>query len=165
MGIEEGNTYPRISKVSYSIALIIPASFCTTNNMLVYENRRLNAASLITEALSYSKFNISLHFLFRVNIQQNEDNTAEFPNVGFVPLINFYFQWMPLEAWSVIVEGDALGTKQGRAEDIFAGVAFATSDAFSLKAGYRILEGGADVTDNYNFTFVNYVSVGAIITF
>lgn len=91
---------------------------------------------------------------------------ADFPNVGFVPLINFYAEWRPgNKKFAGIIEGDALGTAQGRAEDIFAGIAYRATKCAQLKAGYRLLEGGADVEDNYNFAFINYVAAGAIITF
>jgi hypothetical protein len=31
-----------------------------------------------------------------------------------------------------------------------------------LKAGYRLLEGGADNDEVYNFTLVNYATIGLI---
>jgi hypothetical protein len=96
---------------------------------------------------------------------ESDTDVADYPNVGVVPLVNFYAEWIPANGkLSVVVEGDALGTAQGRAEDIFAGVYYQATKSTQLKGGYRFLEGGADVEDNYNFSFINYVALGAIIT-
>lgn len=88
--------------------------------------------------------------------------TADYPDLGFVPLINFYFSVQPVDKLRLILEGDALASKQGRAEDIFAGILYDISEHFAVKGGYRILEGGADVEENYNFAWIDYIPVGII---
>ena len=52
-----------------------------------------------------------------------------------------------------------------RAEDVLAALVFEASDTIDLKVGYRILEGGADNDEVYNFTLINYASIGAIFRF
>lgn len=94
---------------------------------------------------------------------QNPEGSANYPDLGVVPLINFYLNWSPGERWMFIFEGDGLVTGKGRAEDFFLGTAYKFSDRCALKAGYRVLEGGADVTNNYNFSFINYASVGILL--
>lgn len=94
----------------------------------------------------------------------NESVSTNFDNIGFVPLLNFYAAYKPSEHWSVLVEGDALGSRFGRAEDIFAGASYNISRAVGFKAGYRVLEGGANVDEIYNFTWINYASVGVLLT-
>lgn len=84
-------------------------------------------------------------------------------NVGFVPIINFLVAWKPNEKLSLIMDGDALAAPQGRAEDVFFGGAYKLSEKVELKAGYRILEGGADNDEVYNFALFNYAAVGIII--
>ena len=64
-------------------------------------------------------------------------------NVGFVPIINFRMLWKPDEKFGILLEGDALAARQGRAEDILVAATYRLADHFGLKAGYRILEGGA----------------------
>jgi hypothetical protein len=64
----------------------------------------------------------------------------------------------------VILEGDALAAKAGRAEDIFAGVAYQVNPRFSVKLGYRVVEGGADTYEIYNFNWINYASAGVILS-
>lgn len=96
---------------------------------------------------------------------KNPEGESNYPDLGVVPLINVYFKYDPNKHWAFIFEGDGLVTPQGRAEDFFAGLAYKFTDHFALKAGYRVLEGGADVTDNYNFSFINYASLGVLVKF
>lgn len=84
-------------------------------------------------------------------------------NVGFVPIINFMMLWKPNEKFGILLEGDALAAPQGRAEDILIATTYRISDHFGLKAGYRILEGGADNDEVYSFALFNYASVGLLI--
>jgi len=90
---------------------------------------------------------------------------AEKKNTGFVPLINFKVQWMFSEQLSLLLDGDALAAPQGRAEDVFLGLLFWPGKNVGLKLGYRVLEGGVDVDEVYNFTLVNYIVAGGILTF
>ena len=93
--------------------------------------------------------------------------STETTNTGFVPLLNFLIQWNFAEKWHLILEGDALASPggQGRAEDILLGVAYSVSDKVRIKAGYRVVEGGADVDTVYNFAWINYFMVGTTIHF
>lgn len=86
-------------------------------------------------------------------------------NVGFVPLVNFYLGLRLHEELGFLLEGDALASSQGRAEDVFAGLTYQITNNFALKGGYRILEGGADNDEVYNFSLFHYASVGVIATF
>jgi hypothetical protein len=84
-------------------------------------------------------------------------------NVGFVPIINFRMLWKPYDKFGILLEGDALAAPQGRAEDVLIAATYRLSDRIGLKAGYRILEGGADNDEVYNFALFNYASVGLLI--
>ncbi len=88
---------------------------------------------------------------------------SEKANVGFVPIINFRMLWRPYEKFGILLEGDALAAPQGRAEDVLIAATYRVSDRFGLKAGYRILEGGADNKVVYNFALFNYAAVGLFI--
>jgi hypothetical protein len=88
---------------------------------------------------------------------------GEKANVGFVPIINFRMLWKPDEKVGILLEGDALAAPQGRAEDVLIAATYRISDHLGLKAGYRILEGGADNDVVYNFALFNYASVGLFI--
>jgi hypothetical protein len=91
--------------------------------------------------------------------------TSEKTNLGFVPLINFRMLWMINENLGFLVDGDALAAKQGRAEDVLIAATYNISHHIGLKAGYRLLEGGADNDEVYNFALFNYGSLGCFIRF
>lgn len=86
-------------------------------------------------------------------------------NLGFVPLINFRAEWFARERLSIVLVGDALASPQGRAEDVLLAAYLYPNRRVTLKAGYRILEGGADNDEVYNFTLFHYAVIGGIINF
>ena len=90
---------------------------------------------------------------------------SEKTNVGFVPLINFRLLWNIDDNFGLLLDGDALAAPQGRAEDVLVAVTYNLSDGFGIRAGYRILEGGADNDEVYNFSLFHYASVGITYTF
>ncbi len=87
-------------------------------------------------------------------------------NVGFVPLIRLVGAYK-LDKWRFFIEGDGLFGGPGRAFDAFGGVSYETKvgkdQPLQFKAGYRIVEGGADVGEVYNFTAFHLLSVGVIL--
>lgn len=90
---------------------------------------------------------------------------SEKTNVGFVPIIHFRVIWKMTTRFALLIDGDALAAPQGRAEDVLAALIYQPANTIKLKAGYRILEGGADNDEVYNFALVNYAAVGAIFEF
>jgi hypothetical protein len=95
---------------------------------------------------------------------ESEDLSAKKTNVGFVPIINFRLNWMMNEKFGLLLEGDALAAPQGRAEDVLIAATYKILDKVALRTGYRILEGGADNDEVYNFSLFNYAVVGLSIT-
>jgi hypothetical protein len=91
--------------------------------------------------------------------------TSEKTNVGFVPIINFRLLWKIDDKFGLLLDGDALAAPQGRAEDVQLAATYTLSDNFRIRAGYRILEGGADNDEVYNFALFHYASVGVSYTF
>ncbi len=85
-------------------------------------------------------------------------------NVGFVPIVHFRFWWHPVNRLGILIDGDALAAPQGRAEDILASLTVALSERIDLKLGYRLLEGGADNDEVYNFAWINYAAAGLIVS-
>jgi len=81
-------------------------------------------------------------------------------NVGFIPLVNFFFAWKITPCMDLRIEGDAIRTPHGRVEDIFFGWTGCISDKVRLKLGYRFLEGGADKSTVYNFALFRYIVLG-----
>ena len=91
--------------------------------------------------------------------------SAEKSNVGFVPIINFRLFWHSYENLGFLLEGDALAAKQGRAIDVLFAASYKLSNQLGIKAGYRILEGGADNDEVYNFALFHYLSFTFSYTF
>jgi hypothetical protein len=90
---------------------------------------------------------------------------AEKLNVGFVPIINFRLLLNMDERLSLLLEGDALAAPQGRAEDILFAAQYKLNDQMLFRVGYRLLEGGADNAEVYNFALFNYGSLGFTYNF
>jgi len=90
---------------------------------------------------------------------------SEKANTGFVPLVNFAFDWRFASKLGLIFEGDALAAPQGRAEDVLLAIYAKASRQLRLRLGYRVLEGGADNDEVYTFALVHYVSAGVTWTF
>ena len=101
-----------------------------------------------------------------VKLEQNGKSSSN-TDVGFVPLLHVRVEWMFASKMSLLLEGDALASPggQGRAEDISLTLHYRWNDNLGLKAGYRILEGGADVESVYQFTLANYAIVGVVFRF
>ena len=91
--------------------------------------------------------------------------SASKTNVGFAPLINFNVEWMPVERFLVVMNGDVLASSQGRAEDVLLALKYRASDNLSLHIGYRIIEGGSDNDEVYTFSLLNLLAVGVTWTF
>jgi hypothetical protein len=86
-------------------------------------------------------------------------------NIGAVPLFYVQTNFNFAEKWNLLCGGDMLVAPQGRAEDIFTGISYSVSPKIKLKTGYRFVEGGADNYEVYNFAFIHYFVLGAIIEF
>ena len=86
-------------------------------------------------------------------------------NVGFVPIVNFRLYHVINNKFGLLLEGDALAAPQGRAEDVLLAGTYKFSDNLQGRIGYRILEGGADNDEVYNFALFHYASIGVSYTF
>jgi hypothetical protein len=86
--------------------------------------------------------------------------TTKNANVGFVPLINFFLEWRLSPGFRLLLEGDAAAAPQGRAEDVQLALVYQSNKKWEWRAGYRILEGGADNDRVYNFALFHYFLVG-----
>jgi hypothetical protein len=96
----------------------------------------------------------------RVQLTAGE-KTDKKDDLGFVPLLNLSAAYQ-LDGFTIWFEGDGLAGGPGRAFDLFLGGKFAVLENLHLKGGYRFLEGGADVSDVYNFTLVNFAILGIL---
>ncbi|MGB2980957.1 MAG: hypothetical protein WBC77_06900, partial [Candidatus Zixiibacteriota bacterium] len=96
---------------------------------------------------------------------EDQEKKTENKNTGFVPLVNFRIEWMFAERFGLLLDGDALAAPQGRAEDVLLAVTYEPVKRATVRFGYRLLEGGADVDKVYTFALINYIAAGLTITF
>ncbi len=90
---------------------------------------------------------------------------AEKTDVGFVPLLHVAGTWKLSPRWQVELDVDALAGGPGRAEDASLKLRRNLDAGWSLAAGYRTVEGGADVDAVYNFAWLHYGAVSVAKAF
>ncbi len=100
----------------------------------------------------------------RIGLSQDR-MASDKPDLGAVPLLHFHLHWKPARSLGVLLEGDALAAPQGRAEDVLLGLTCEMRENITLKAGYRILEGGADNASVFTFSLFHYGLVGVHVSF
>ena len=81
-------------------------------------------------------------------------------DLGFVPLLHIYVQRNVGNRTSLIFDVETLAAPQGRATDAALSFNYRLSDYWSVYTGYRLLEGGADVDEVYNFSWINFAFGG-----
>ncbi|AXJ00120.1 hypothetical protein CYPRO_0843 [Cyclonatronum proteinivorum] len=86
----------------------------------------------------------------------NERNT----DLGFVPLLHFRTSAFLTDRFTAVLDAEGLIAPQGRAFDVSLHADYRLSDAFSVFAGYRFLDGGADNDEVYSFAWINYLKAG-----
>jgi hypothetical protein len=80
-------------------------------------------------------------------------------NTGFVPLLHLAGE-ADVGGWRVALDADGLASPQGRAFDLGARIGYAISRDGVIFAGVRMVEGGADNDEVYNFAQINQLSLG-----
>ncbi len=94
---------------------------------------------------------------------ESNGQVSEKTNTGFVPLVNFALAWEIADRFNLIVAGDALAAPQGRAEDVLCALQYSINPRVRFRMGYRVLEGGADIDEVYNFTLLHYLVTGVTL--
>lgn len=95
----------------------------------------------------------------KVELRQNNISESS-TDLGFVPLLHIYAKRDLGNGFSLTLDGESLAAQQGRATDASLTANYKFSDRWSLNFGYRVLEGGADVEQVYNFAWINFAAVG-----
>lgn len=87
--------------------------------------------------------------------------TSKKTDLGFVPLLHVSADWHFTRQWLLLLDVEALAGGPGRAEDVSLKISREMSQRWSLSAGYRLVEGGADVDEVYNFAWLHFGVVSA----
>ena len=88
--------------------------------------------------------------------------TGEKTDLGFVPLLHLAGEWRFAPRWRLSVDVDALAGGPGRAEDAALEVGYDLGEQWTVQAGYRTVEGGADVEEVYTFAWLHYAVASVV---
>jgi hypothetical protein len=88
----------------------------------------------------------------KIELQQG-GTTARDTDTGFVPLFLFEADYRFADRWHFLTDLDALAGGPGRAIDLALKLGYDLSERWQLTGGYRMIEGGADVDEVYNFAW------------
>jgi hypothetical protein len=90
-----------------------------------------------------------------ITLEQGDLRESE-SNLGPVPLLHVYGERRLTDRLAAVVDVEGLGAPQGRAIDAAFTLNYAPAENWSVSAGYRTLEGGADVDKVYTFAWLHY---------
>jgi hypothetical protein len=97
-----------------------------------------------------------------VTALEQDGTSSRKANVGFVPLLHLSGTWRFAPSWALGLDMDALAGGPGRAEDVALELRRDLTDAWSFEAGYRMVEGGADVDEVYAFAWLHYAVLSLV---
>ncbi len=93
------------------------------------------------------------------------DTSSEDTDFGFVPLLSFAAEYRFADRWYLLFDFEGLAGGPGRAFDVALKVGYDFNDRWGLTAGYRTVEGGADIEEVYNFAWFQYAVVSGVFRF
>ncbi|UCF69374.1 MAG: hypothetical protein JSV80_08910, partial [Acidobacteriota bacterium] len=83
----------------------------------------------------------------------------------FVPLLHFAADYRFADRWHLLVDLEGLAGGPGRAVDLALKFGYDLSERWGITAGYRTVEGGADIEEVYNFAWFQYAVVSGVFRF
>jgi hypothetical protein len=86
-------------------------------------------------------------------------------SIGFVPLINLIASWDISQKMGVDFFGEGIAASKGRAIDLSLSGRYNFSNYLQGNIGYRLLEGGTNGTNRYNFIQLHFIFVSLNYTF
>ena len=88
---------------------------------------------------------------------RNSELLSENFSIGFVPLVNLMVNWNITHKMGVIFLGEGLAAAKGRALDLALSGRYSFNKNLQGNIGYRLLEGGSNGTNRYNFIQLHFV--------
>ena len=82
-----------------------------------------------------------------------------------VPLLSFAAHYRFADRWRLIFDFEGLAGGPGRALDVALKLGYDFNEKWGLTAGYRTVEGGADIEEVYNFAWFQYAVVSGVFRF
>jgi len=91
---------------------------------------------------------------------------AEETDTNIMPLVDFSAYLTLTRNLGIVLEANVLAlVTEGRTEDILFALQYRLNRFINLQMSYRMLEGGIDKSDIYNFALLNHFAVGTSISF
>ena len=180
--LRAGYTFGKRHTVSVLFAPLSVDSKGVLNKDVLYDNERFAAGTDLTGTFKFNTYRLTYRYelvrnnRFRLGVGltglvrdaavrlRDENQSRTFDNFGVVPLLHYNLWWNPARRLLVLSEADASYARQGQAFDVFAGVGYRFSERLAAKAGYRVIQGGANVERTYTFSWLNFASVGLVYT-
>lgn len=82
---------------------------------------------------------------------------------GFVPLLHLAGEWRPAPGWHLLADVDGLAGGPGRAVDATLKLGRNLNARWAVRAGYRTVEGGADVDEVYTFAWLHQAHLSLVL--
>jgi len=90
---------------------------------------------------------------------EGAEGSSRKDDLGFVPLLHLAGEWRFRPDWSLALDADGLAGGPGRAVDAALELGYDWNPEWRVQAGYRTVEGGADVTEVYTFAWLHFATV------
>ena len=176
-------TFKNVHTVSLLYAPLQIESTGSIDKDIFYNGTTFAAGTPLTGAYKFNSYRLSyryhfidesdLVFAFGLSakirdaniVLASEEVTVERTSLGIVPLPHFFVWWAFAQSWGLLFEGDAYAGPGGRAIDVQLAATFQALDNLKLRAGYRILDGGAGNERVYGFARFHYGALGATLSF
>ena len=88
---------------------------------------------------------------------RNREYLKENFSIGFVPLVNLIANWDISQKMGFNFFGEGIIASKGRAIDLSLSGRYSFTKNLQVNTGYRLLEGGADGTNRYNFIQLHFI--------
>jgi hypothetical protein len=153
LSIRESGTVPgpvRFAGASYAPGVPVEAEYTFNSYRLTYRYRVREAKRTSVWVGFTAKIRDATIALQQGGTASRKDD------LGFVPLLHLAGEWRIAPRWLATVDADALAGGPGRAEDVALKLGYRATPRLSLHAGYRTVEGGADVPSTYSFAWLHY---------
>ena len=94
-----------------------------------------------------------------------DETSSEDTDLGFIPLLAFAADYRFADRWHALFDFEGLAGGPGRAIDLSLKVGYDINESWAVTAGYRMVEGGVDIDEVYNFAWFQYAVVSGVFRF
>jgi hypothetical protein len=147
----------------------------TIKNDILFEGKTFKANLPIEAIYKFNSYRFTYnrriinkdHFKFGIGISlkirdagvslKNINLMSESFNIGFVPLVNLLANWDITQKMGVVFFGEGIVASKGRAIDLSLSGRYSFTKSLQGNIGYRLLEGGVNGTNRYNFIKLNFI--------